>query len=123
VCNSKSPFHDEFDVQLKILAYDDLTLSGDGNAVYHFSGGIDEVNPGLRITKTGASTILLGGDNQLTGTIEIVFGTLRLTSPKALGRANLIVRQGASLVADVPLELAEGQSISGDGKIDIPLRD
>jgi len=116
---TQSPFRTEFDLQLKIIAYSDFKIMGDGNGIFRLSGGIDEYNPGLRITKTGTSTVYLGGNNQLTGIIEVEAGELRITTARALGCANVIVRSGARFVAELPLLLSPGQTITGEGEISI----
>ncbi len=109
----------EFDFQFPIQLNADLAIGGDGNGIYKFTGGFHELQPKLRITKTGQSTVSLGGENKLTGTIELMAGTLHLLTPKALGTASVVVQQGATLRSDVPIDLAPGQTITGEGTIEI----
>ncbi len=52
------------------------TFTGNGNAVFHFSGNISQVSSGYGITKTGSSILSLSGTNSYSGGSSVTGGAL-----------------------------------------------
>ena len=110
---------EEADVTLTV----DLPITG--------AGSLSTVGPG---------TVVLGGGNSYTGLTSVLAGTLRVTSPNALGTGPLIVKAGATLEVPYPsaampegvalgeapvfedgarvtLALASGYTVDGNSKV------
>ncbi|MEO2049431.1 MAG: sulfatase-like hydrolase/transferase [Pirellulales bacterium] len=69
-----------FNVSLDIELYDDLTIQGDGNQDFVFSGQLREYQTNRNITKTGASTVSLLGGLDISGQFTVDEGTVRIGS-------------------------------------------
>jgi hypothetical protein len=111
--------HVKFDFQLPVQLYSDLNIQGNGNDEFRFSGGFEEINPRLQITKMGQSTIILAAPSHLTGQIEILAGAIQVEHADALGQAQVIVRPSGKLVSTVPLDAETRSRIHGTGTIKI----
>jgi len=72
-------------LKLQVQLYSDLTLSGDGNDEYRFSGGFSEYRSPVNIIKVGKSVVTVAGASHFSGKIELISGTLRIEHLAALG--------------------------------------
>ena len=106
-----------FEWQSELMLYDDIAVSGNGNDVYIFSGNISEYRAARNLTKTGNSILRLQGNNAISGTIEINQGTIRASTPAALGSANLKIMNPGILNVDQTLQLQGERVLSGDGQL------
>jgi autotransporter-associated beta strand protein len=79
----------------------DVTLGLDvATGTQTFAGDIANVGTSLGITKLGAGTLALSGDNSYTGTTTVTKGTLQLSHADAIGgtSGNLLVTGGGVVV-------------------------
>jgi autotransporter-associated beta strand protein len=65
-----------------------LTLSPPSGRTVTFSGTLGESSPLLGLTKSGAGTQVLAGNNTFTGTVTVTAGRLTLAHSNALGLAD-----------------------------------
>ncbi|WP_353218433.1 autotransporter-associated beta strand repeat-containing protein, partial [Sandarakinorhabdus sp.] len=70
------------------------------------------------LMKQGAGTLVLGGNNTLTGNVNLNNGTLAVTSDAALGLGSLVFTGGTTLRADAGVSLANAMTLNGQSNID-----
>ncbi|QKD00922.1 autotransporter outer membrane beta-barrel domain-containing protein [Mesorhizobium loti R88b] len=100
----------------------DITLSL-GGTVSQAAGTIFTVNGivsgGGGLTKAGAGTVVLAGDNSYGGGTSLEAGTLRLDHDHALGTGSLNARDGTTIQYGLDdLSVANAIAIEGDVKFD-----
>ncbi len=72
------------------------------------------------LEKTGAGTLVLGGNNTYTGGTKIALGTLQITNDSSLGdAAGAIVLNGGTLKTTANVTLNSSRALSGAGTVDI----
>ncbi|MGJ8696786.1 MAG: sulfatase-like hydrolase/transferase [Verrucomicrobiaceae bacterium] len=67
-----------YDLDLDLILYHDLTITGDGTATLQIDGDLSEFNTGQSIQKTGTSNAQLNGARTYTGDTDILGGTLKI---------------------------------------------
>ncbi|WP_377984086.1 beta strand repeat-containing protein [Aquirufa avitistagni] len=89
------------------------TLTWDGAIAQTYAGRISGT---ANVTKSGAGTLILSGDNTFTGTMTVSAGALVLQQNNALGAAGglITVNSGTSLVLDGGITVS-GESLSLSG--------
>ncbi|MDY0166435.1 MAG: autotransporter-associated beta strand repeat-containing protein [Thermoguttaceae bacterium] len=95
-----------------------LTLNPVAGAVVSYAGVIDDGAGGLTLTKSGAGTQILTGNNSYTGTTTISGGTLQIGdggTAGSLGGGNIV--NNAALVIHRSDDVTVGQVISGSGSL------
>lgn len=101
-----------FDVKLDLHLYDNLQVLGNGNQNFVISGDLIEIREGRSLTKTGASTLTIKGNNGLTGPMTIKEGKVVSASGQALSRGELRLGQDGTLLVTGPLDLNREKTIS-----------
>ena len=87
---------------------------GTSGASTLFSG---RINSAGQLTKTGAGTLTLSGNNSYTGPTTVQQGVLRITHANALGAASTgtTVQNGATLQVESGINVAEPLTLNGTG--------
>ncbi len=111
-----------YTIDANVVLYDNLTITGNGDASLTISGVIRDYFEPRGLTKTGTSTARLSASNTYSGDTTIAQGTLALVGGgEILNSANIRVEAGATLDASSNLAgglaLAAGQTLSGDGTV------
>ncbi|WP_197530439.1 sulfatase family protein [Bythopirellula polymerisocia] len=70
-----------FKIDMDIVLYDDLTLTGNGNVDFEISGDISQFHRQRSLIKDGTSKVRLTGHNTFTGDISILGGSLEVGGP------------------------------------------
>ena len=84
-----------FDVQLDVSFYDDLTISGDGDQGFAINGDLTAYRDGLNVTKVGSAELTLGGVVNVTGQFDIQGGLAEFTNGQVSG--DVVARAGATI--------------------------
>lgn len=110
-----------YDIDTDLILYDDLLISGDGDADVSLNGQISDFFVPSDLTKTGTSTVTLTGNNTFTGETIIASGTLALSGAGSLsGSVYIDVQAGASLNASSAnngVSINSNQTLAGEGNI------
>ena len=111
-----------YSVDLDLVMYDDLTITGDGDASVTINGQIKDYSAPRNLTKSGASRVSLTGNNTYFGSTTITGGTLALTGTATLANTSGIeVESGATFdlsgTSTGGLTLHSGQTLSGGGTV------
>jgi autotransporter-associated beta strand protein len=92
-----------------------LALGGDGTGNFRMNGIISQLDPGAKITKSGASTVGIGGANSYTGTTTITGGTLQVWNTLALGTTDGGTIVGSASTLDITkFSLASSNTVIGN---------
>ncbi len=91
-----------FDVAVDVELYDDLEIGGDGNQNFKVTGQVREFKAGRNVTKTGASTLWIGGGTDIGGDLTVAGGTAEFGSETI--KANNVIAQAGTTI-----------SVGGDG--------
>ena len=84
-----------FDVELNVLLFDDLELTGDGNVEVYISGEVQDYFHPRSLTKSGASKFVLSGNNTYTGDTRVEGGILSITTAYLENTADVYLTSGA----------------------------
>ncbi len=110
-----------YEIDTDLILYDDLLISGDGDALVSISGQVSDYFLPRGLTKTGTSTVAFTADNTYTGDTLISAGTLALSGAGTLGGSAYInVQVGGTLDASSVsggLEIGVNQTLAGEGDI------
>jgi autotransporter-associated beta strand protein len=89
-----------FNVNMDLVLYDDLLLTGSGTANFRIGGALRDFYEPRNVVKEGSSTMTFAGYNTYKGETEIREGTLRVNSSLGAidGSSRITVKSGASLV-------------------------
>jgi len=85
-----------------IVLYNNLNITGDGDATFTFNSAISEFNAGLGITKSGSSELLITKNATYTGPTVVNGGTLTVAPSVTLAS---------------PVQMAANTTLKGDGTI------
>ncbi len=102
-----------FVIDNDIILYDDLILTGSGNAGAELSGAIRDYYEPSGIIKDGSSTFLLSGTPVHSGTTRILRGTLLIDDGTTLASSPVEIDFGGTLGGNGTV----AQSVSGEGAI------
>jgi arylsulfatase A-like enzyme len=112
-----NPGRFSFEVQHEIEVYDDLTITGDGNQRFVFSGDIREFRPGKNLVKQGVAAVTFGGDVAITGTLDLQQGKVAFKGGVVGG--DLMVRPNAMIqLAVVDQENHDRVRVAGNVDLD-----
>lgn len=67
-----------YDLNLDVILYHDLTITGDGTAALQVDGTVSEFNDGQGIKKTGTSNAQINGTRTYSGDTDVLGGTLKI---------------------------------------------
>jgi autotransporter-associated beta strand protein len=110
-----------YQIDTDLVLYDELLISGDGDAQVSIGGQVRDYFLPRGLTKTGNSTVALTADNTYSGDTVIAAGTLALSGAGTLGGSSYIdVQSGGTLDASAAsggLDVGVGQTLAGEGSI------
>ena len=110
-----------YEINTGLIMYDDLLISGDGDAHVSLNGEISDFFVPSDLIKTGSSTIVLTGNNTFNGETIISSGVLALSGAGTLGGSVYIdVQAGAALDASLAnngVDLNVDQTLGGEGSV------
>ncbi|QDT69078.1 Arylsulfatase [Planctomycetes bacterium MalM25] len=111
-----------FNVDLDLVLYDDLVITGDGDAAFRINGQIRDYFDARGVTKQGLSTVTMTAANTYSGDTVVEQGTLALSGAASIANSPVIdVRAGATLDASGHnsggLQLGSGQTLKGEGEV------
>ncbi|TWT83639.1 Arylsulfatase precursor [Planctomycetes bacterium CA13] len=111
-----------YNIDLNLVMYDDLSITGDGDVVVNINSQIRDYYDPRGLTKSGASKVTLTGNNTYSGNTSITGGTLAISGDGLLSNTPIIdVADGA--VLDVSetnfggMVIGSGQLLSGSGLV------
>jgi len=103
-----------FNVDTKLILYNDLEITGDGTQLFRLRGDFEETNGSRNILKTGASTATLAGRTSITGDYTIREGMVQLAGGTIRGVQTITVEGGGTLeledglIETTTLDLSDG---------------
>lgn len=96
-----------------------VTNNGSGTTTLMVDGNISDGGAGFNLTKRGNGVLILAGSNSYSGVTAIETNYAIIRHPQALGSAtaNTVIQNGAYLVVEGGLSLAEPISMTGDAAL------
>lgn len=90
----------DYSIDLELMLYDDLTITGDGDTGVTISGDIRDYFEPRGLTKQGSSTVKLTGSNSYQGDTKVEAGVLSTTSAYLEDTADVYLASGATFDLD-----------------------
>jgi autotransporter-associated beta strand protein len=108
-----------FSVNMDLVLYHDLLLTGNGTANFRIGGVIRDFYEPKSVVKDGTSSMTLVGHNTYKGQTEVRQGTLRLNAATSAidGSSRVIVSGGASLLMSNGLIKSDRLSVEPGGTL------
>ena len=78
--SNRDNFQYAYQIDLDVVMYDDLQLTGNGDIEVTINGQIRDYHEARSLTKSGLSTFTLSGSNTYSGDTSVEAGTLSITS-------------------------------------------
>ncbi len=96
-----------------------VTNNGGGTTTLKVDGDISDGGAGFNLTKRGNGVLILAGSNSYSGvtTIETNYAIIRHSQALGSAEANTVIQNGAYLVAEGGLSLAEPINMTGDAAL------
>lgn len=86
-----------FDIDLDMVMYNDLIISGDGDAMVTINGNLRDYHESRSLTKSGLSEVTLNGENSYTGDTNVESGKLKITNAYLEDTSDVRLASGAIL--------------------------
>ncbi|MEQ8211573.1 MAG: sulfatase-like hydrolase/transferase [Lacipirellulaceae bacterium] len=84
----------EYNLDLEVILYDNLTITGDGDATLRINGEISNYSEPRGLTKSGTSTAILTANNTYEGDTIVEEGTLSITNAFLEDSADVYLETG-----------------------------
>ncbi|QDS98505.1 sulfatase-like hydrolase/transferase [Adhaeretor mobilis] len=89
-----------YDIDLDVIMYHDLTITGDGDTTLTINGEVGEYFEHRSLTKSGNSTAVLTADNSYEGDTRVEAGTLSITNAYLTDASDVYLTTGANFNLD-----------------------
>ncbi len=84
-----------YNIDLNLIMYNDLTITGDGDVAVNINGQISDYFTPRNLIKSGTSTVTLTGNNTYSGDTTVDEGTLSITNAFLEDTADVYLTTGA----------------------------